>query len=650
MMSTAKRLPPKHLIMGTAGHVDHGKTSLIKALTNIDCDTHKEEKQRGITINLGFSHFELPSGDSLGIIDVPGHKDFVHTMVGGASGIDFVLMVIAANSGIMPQTREHLNIMRTLGIKRGLIALTKVDMIEDDELLDLIKTEVMEFVDGTFLEDVPVVEVSSTLGTGIDTLIGEITNIAANTEERPAEGVFRMFVDRIFSVSGFGTVVTGSVGSGRLSVGDTAYLLPRAKKELRVRHLQRHGEDISEVRAGDRAAINLVGLERADFKRGMIISDRQLDGKYMVDAKLVLFNPESTLGLWSQVIFHCGTYESTVRIHLIDTNSVSTGDEVLVQIHLKEPCILRHGDRFIIRNTSSDTTLGGGIIINASPLHHRRRPEKLIKSMKSIAEGEPLELIAATVRKLRQAVYIDEVAAYLNVSESEIEAALTKKLPSDIIKYAGKNTLILSTKDSQDNIRKDILKSINEFRAKNPLLPKGISFDEIRSSQQIAAHSAAEEALRITLNSQTAKGKLKEIEKTWLLAGDIVEVSDQLEGTINAIETYMLNCGMKTPLMSEMQEITQRGKMSDKELRQILSHLTLTKKAYKIEDEYLHASIVDSCREKLIQELSGNTRGLTIADFRNLTGGNRKICLLLMAQFDKEQTTKRVGDVRLLCK
>lgn len=633
--------------MGTAGHVDHGKTTLIKALTDVDCDTHKEEKQRGITINLGFSHLELPNGDSLGIVDVPGHRDFVHNMVGGASGIDFVLMVIAANSGIMPQTIEHLNIMRILGIRHGLIALTKVDLVEESELLELIRAEVFEFTQGTFLEDAPVVEISSTTGQGMDELISAITVISSRTTPKPSKGLFRMFVDRIFSVSGFGTVVTGSAGSGTLKIGDTAYLCPGSDKELRVRHLQRHGEDVNSVAAGDRAAINLVGLEKSDFVRGMVISDQPLDGKLMVDATLELFDPDARLGIWSQVIFHCGTYESQVRIHLMDKDTLICDESALVQIHLTTPCVLRPGDRFVIRNSSSEITLGGGSVIDASPLHHRRRPEKLLKSMEALAQGDLRELIATVIRKQQMAIYSTQIASNLNLSQSEVEAILAGKLPSDIIKIKGKSALILTTKNQQEELRKGILNSIRDFRARNPLVPKGPAFDEIRSSLTITPNSAAEESLRIVLAKQTQSGKLQEVEKTWITANDQTHVNQDMKQNIDAIESYMLQCGMQTPLMSEMKSICQKRKVGDKELRQILFHLTTTDKAYKIDDEYIHATVVDSCRTKLLNALKESPKGLTVADFRDISGGNRKICLLLLSQYDAEQSTKRVGDIRV---
>jgi selenocysteine-specific elongation factor len=288
----------KHLILGTAGHVDHGKTALVKALTGIDCDTHKEEKRRGITINLGFAHLTLASGDTVGIVDVPGHRDFVHTMVAGACGIDCVLMVIAADSGVMPQTREHLAICDILGIRAGIIAVTRVDLVDETALAG-VREEISRFKKGTFLENSPVVDVSPVTGRGIETCKAVIAETLMHVPDRRTGTVFRMFIDRIFSVSGFGTVVTGSVKSGKVSIGQTAYLLP-PHKELRVRRIERYGAEVAEVTAGDRASLNLVGLSKEEFERGMLVSDRPLATTTLLDVRLHLFDHTKPLGRWSQ--------------------------------------------------------------------------------------------------------------------------------------------------------------------------------------------------------------------------------------------------------------------------------------------------------------------------------------------------------------
>jgi selenocysteine-specific elongation factor len=634
--------------MGTAGHVDHGKTALIKALTDIDCDTHKEEKRRGITINLGFAHLDLPGGDSVGIVDVPGHRDFVHTMVGGASGIDFVLMVIAADSGVMPQTREHLQIMKVLGVKHGLIALTKIDLVDDPELLELSKADIRELTAGTFLENSPLVPVSIKTGQGLELLKEEISRIITRIEERSAEGIFRIFVDRIFSVSGYGTVVTGSVVSGSLKVKDRVYLLPGGKKELTVRRLERHGKEVPGVMAGDRASINLVGLDRADFKKGMIVSDRILKETTMLDANLELFENSPAFGIWSQVVFFTGTYEKPAKIHLIDKDKMNAGETGLVQVHLQEPCVLSHGDRFVIRTSSNDLTLGGGEVIDIAPLHHRRRPGKLVTKMTAIARGKLPELISNEVRKLFRAVTAKEIAFNLNVSTREVEECAKKKLAKDIVKYDVKDGMILITGDRLQNLRQGIVNAVKEFKKQNPLMDRGANLNEIRGSLKFAKGSADEEVLKTELEYQVQKGKLMEKNKTWMLADDRAEIDKTMEAHLNFFSDYLKSSGMKTPLMSQLKNEAEKRNLSEKELKQVLYKLVSTGKAYRVKDDYIHADIVDNCREKLKTELSNRKDGITVAEFRDLVGGNRKICLLLLAQYDSELLTQRVGDVRVL--
>jgi selenocysteine-specific elongation factor len=636
--------------MGTAGHIDHGKTALIKALTNIDCDTHKEEKKRGITINLGFAHLELPSGDSIGIVDVPGHRDFVHTMVGGAAGIDFVLLVIAADSGVMPQTREHLQIMDILGVKTGIIALTKIDLIGDSGLLEITKTEIRELVKGSFLEDSPIVEVSAKNNSGLETLKEEITQILPRVQEKSADGIFRMFIDRIFTISGFGTVVTGSVMSGSLKVKDKAYLLPGKGKELIVRKLERHSREVSEIKAGDRASINLVGLSKTDFERGMIISSELLKPTDQLDAEFELFEKNTEFEIWTQVIFHAGTYENQARIHLIDKNKLKTGESAMVQIHLQTPCMLRYGDRFVIRNSSSDTTLGGGTVIDTHPLLHRRRPKKLIQKMTSIAKGDLHELIISEVKKSHQAITSKEIAFNLNTTQDKIEKNLAKKVPKKLVKYDGKEGMILISTEAQEKYRQGIFSVIQDFKKKNPYIDKGASIREIRTSLNIDSGGSSEIVLKELIKYLHQKDHLREKDKTWMLAGGVEEKNRETH--LKFFSDFLKRFNMQTPIQSQLLLEAKKRNLTENELKQILANLISSGEVYRIKDEYIHASIVDNCREKLKAELAGREKGITVAEFRDLVGGNRKICLLLLllAQYDSEMLTKRVGDLRILVK
>lgn len=637
----------KHIIMGTAGHVDHGKTALVKALTNFDCDTHPEEKKRGITINLGFSHLDLDNGNSLGIVDVPGHKDFVHTMVGGASGIDFVCLVIAADSGVMLQTREHLQILNILGVKTGLVVLTKTDLV-DSEILELAKEEIKEFVAGTCLENCPIVEVSAKTGQGIDDLRKQLTEISKQISERSAGKVFRLFVDRIFTVSGFGTVVTGSVLTGQLAKDQKAYLLPGINDELRARRVERHGKEVEAVKAGDRASINLLGLNKESFKRGMVVSDRQLKETQMIDVRLKLFPNSPKFGLWTQVVFHVGTYEKQAKVHLIDKDVALGGETVLAQVHLDAPVVLLHGDKFVIRNSSSDITLGGGEVIDAAPLHHRRRSEKSVKEVKSIAQGELAQLVFAEAHKRYAAVSSQDIADILNIAPEEVLSVINKGVPEDIVKYFADSEAILIVKPKHEQFIKSILSVIKGFHRRNPLSDKGISKAELMGTLGVGEGTAAEKLLVLVLADLEKQNLVSRKNKNWTIFGHQVELSEKMKRDMGLIEGYLKSTGMQTPLMSEIETIARKNSISDKDLKQILHFLIKSGRAYKINDDYLHSSVVNSCRQKLLQKLAQTKQGLKVADFRDLVSGNRKICLLLLAQYDNEGVTKRAGDFRVI--
>ncbi len=639
----------KHLIMGTAGHVDHGKTALIKALTGFDCDTHKEEQQRGITIHLGFTHLDLGAGETLGVVDVPGHRDFIHTMVGGASGIDLVLLVIAADAGIMPQTREHLNIMRILGVRHGIIAITKSDLA-DEELREIVKEDIAALAQGTFLESAPVVAVSAKTGEGMELLKDTIRRATERVEPRPVGGVFRLFIDRLFTVAGHGTVATGSVISGTARVGDALHLLPGDDDPFRVRRLERHGAEVAEVVAGDRASLNLVGFDRERFRRGMVLADRPLRATDLIDAELEIYEPEVTLGRWSQVSFHVGTYERQARMHLIDRDTVTAGERALVQVHLPEPVILQHGDRFVIRNSSDEWTLGGGAVVDIAPLHHRRPKDEVVAAVGKLTAGKLADLIAEQVRKFHRATTAAEAAGTMNLTVDTVRESLSKRIADDIVSLEEKGDLLLYTKEGMEELRKGALKAVQQFRKENPLSVRGANFDEIRGALQIDRDTAGEAFLRAVLRGQVEKGKLKEKEKTYLPPHDLGDIDEKLRGHIEAIGGYIRECGMQVPLMSVMKETAAKRRMSDKELVQVLLHLAATGAICRMGDEVIDRPVVDACRAKLVAHLEKSGEGISVAGFRDLTGGNRKSSLLLLALFDNEKLTRREGDLRFLAK
>ncbi len=389
----------KHIVLGTAGHVDHGKTALIKRLTGVDTDRLKEEKRRGITIELGFASLTLPDGRTLGVVDVPGHERFVRHMVAGAAGIDLVVMVIAADEGVMPQTREHLQICTLLGIKKGFVALTKIDMV-DQEWLMLVREDVREFLQGTFLEGMPVVPVSSLTGEGFPELVETIARVADDLEAAADVGLFRLPVDRVFTMKGFGTVVTGTLISGRVAIGEEVEVSPVGLR-AKVRGLQVHNRAVESAEAGQRTAVNLQGVDRAVIERGYLlaapdalVASQRLDCVYRHLAGAGRNLKNRTL-----VRFHTGTSEVMARIILLDRNELEPGGEGYCQIVLEAPLAAVAGDRFVVRSSSPVTTIGGGTIVDPLPAKHKRSVEAVLEEFRVLDGGDAAARVAVVMAR-----------------------------------------------------------------------------------------------------------------------------------------------------------------------------------------------------------------------------------------------------------
>lgn len=632
----------KRLILGTAGHVDHGKTALVKALTGQDCDTHREEKARGITIHLGFSHLDLISGTSFGIVDVPGHRDFIHTMVAGAMGIDLCLLVVAADGGVMPQTREHLQIMSVLGIRAGIVVLNKIDLV-DDEVAGMAEDEVRDLVAGTFLEGAPILRVSATTGLGIDALLEAVERAAFALPERPDSGIFRLFPDRIFSVPGFGTVVTGSVLGGSLRREATAYLLPSGQR-LRVRRLERHGQEVESVATGDRASMNLTGIQREAITRGMLLSDRPLKATDRVDVRLHLFREARPLDVWSRALFHLGTFDCQARIHLLDRDRLQGGATALAQVHLERPCVVQAGDRFVLRSTSAEATLGGGEVVDPAPLHHRRRRPAVVQALEAITQGGLPGLVAAEARRHRCPVSARNVAARLNLNEEDVLAI--SDLPHDILRYAGPQEIWYFATPARAEAVKRIVALLKRHHFQNPLSGKGKTLEELASA--LGDSGFTEAPLRPLLAELEREQVLQSVSGTYILFGQEVALTPERKQQIDFVAAFLARAGMNAPSIPELVHAAAARGMREKDVDLALRYLVENKRAYHKDGEYLHAELVDRCRDALLGALADAQGGLTIAAFRDLVNGNRKICLLLCNLFDDEGWTRREGDVRVL--
>jgi len=636
----------KHLVMGTAGHIDHGKTALIKALTNIDCDTHKEEKKRGITINLGFSHIDLPSGNSVGIIDVPGHKDFINTMVSGAIGIDFVLLVIAADSGIMPQTTEHLNIINSLGITKGIVALTKIDLV-DDELVELAQLEIMELLETMGLNELQIIPVSSITGKGIDVLSQAIDDIIPQIKEKNTKGTFRLYIDRLFTIKGIGSIVTGSVLSGQINVGDDVYLQPELNKKLKVKSIERHGKQVDTAFAGDRAAFNLSGLKKEDFKRGMLISDKIIEENELIDVSIKLFENAPELKLWSTVLFHAGTFECLAKMHLIDKEKAKPGDEIIAQIHLSRKAILFNKDKFIIRNSSGDKTIAGGYIIDNNPLHHRKRTPKLIESLQLLKSGienenNLIELIKIELKKEKQAVLLSSIAEKINKTEKEIITIVEDD--TEIILYKNDNQIILIESSVNNDFINKTIDYITEYHKQNYLIGTGINANYLYGKFNLAKDKTQKLYIDLLLQELEKQGEIKKLAGTYIIANHKPKIDDKTQENLNWLENKIKSYTLQLPVLKDIAEEAKTKNINSDELRMYYKHLSDKKILKQYKTDYIHKDIYKEVINKTIAELKNKPDGINLSEFRQVVGSTKKIIPILISLMLEENHIKSNKD------
>ncbi|MBN2669460.1 MAG: selenocysteine-specific translation elongation factor [Bacteroidales bacterium] len=637
----------KHLILGTAGHVDHGKTSLIKALTNIDCDTHQEEKQRGITINLGFSHLQLPSGNSLGIIDVPGHKDFIHTMISGASSIDIALLVIAADSGIMPQTLEHLHIIKTLGIKSIVVALNKSDLVDED-IIELASEEIRELFLSIDIDAPTIVPVSSVTQQNLDLLISTLDSASQQAREKQVGKVFRMYIDRLFSVKGLGSVVTGSVLSGQVTTNDLLYALPDFKETFKVKSIQRHGVNIEQAGAGDRAALNISGLKKEDFRRGLLLSNQLLETTQMIDAQITIFEPSVKLKLWSTVMFYSGTFESLAKIHLLNADSLEKDQKALVQIHLEKPGVLLSKDKFIIRNSSSDKTIGGGFVFDVKPLHHRKRTTVLISNLESLLhatekESSMAQLVDHVLSKDRRAMSDEQISTALNLPLNEWFSSVSENSLFEV--YSRNEQTIIIKKEDEHTFVRQILHWINEHHQQFPILSEGVSGNFFHGKFQINKDLLQKRYFDLLLYKLMIEKKIRKVGTTWALYDFKPSLNEKQEQDIDWFSKLYLSFELQKPIIKDIEEQARQRKISKDALRMYLKYLQDQKTLYRYQDDYIHAQVFLSVAEQLKEELSNKPEGINLSEFRQLIGCTKKIIPVLVSMLIDEKiiTTRPEG-------
>ncbi len=637
----------KHLIIGTAGHIDHGKTSLIKMLTGIDCDTHKEEKARGITINLGFSHLELPSGESAGIIDVPGHKDFINTMIGGACGIDLVLLVIAADSGIMPQTTEHINIITALGIKKAVVALTKIDLV-DDELIKMAKEEITDFLENTSLKDSPIIGISALNGQGKDELISAIENTISAFEKTEKSNLFRMYIDRIFTIKGLGSVVTGSVLSGNISTGNEVYLLPGDKQKLRIRSIERHGKSVENAERGDRAAINLIGLKNEDFERGMLICNKQLETNIMADAYISLFDIVPELSLWSNITFLSGTFESPARMHLLNKDSLSASEDAIVQIHFNKPAVLVNRDKFIIRNSSDDITLGGGYIIDSAPLHHRRRSKELTDSLTELcanilSENNLSENIALILKREFRPFDLEEICEKLNIKKEELLKELINS-SSQFETYNSSSSTIFISKHFDHAYSEKVLSNLAEYHKKNSIFENGLESGELLGKLGLSKIKSGKIYIEFLLFKMKELSLIDNYQKTWILKAHKAIIDEKTRLEIDWLEASIKSFDNEKPVWSEIEESASQNKINISKLKLYLSYLVGSGKVKIFNNDIVYTQIFENSKNTILKHLKNKIDGIDISEFKELISGTKKFRALLTDILESEKLIEFIKD------
>ncbi len=634
----------KQIILGTAGHIDHGKTSLIKALTGTDTDRLKEEKERGITIELGFAALDLPSGQHLGIVDVPGHEKFVKNMVAGATGIDIVVMVIAADEGVMPQTREHMEICTLLGVKYGMVAVTKIDMV-DEEWLELALDDIRDFVRGTFLEDAPVATVSSVTREGIPEFLKTLDELAAKIPERPPSDLFRLPIDRVFTIKGFGTVITGTLISGRVQVGSTIMIYPSGITS-KVRGIQVHNESAEEARAGMRTAINFQGLEKEAISRGEVLSTpNSLEASYMVDVSIhYLASNKKPIKNRTRVRFHTGTSEVLGNLIVLDREEISPGEDTVVQLRLDTPVALVKDDRFVIRSYSPISTIGGGKVLNPIPLKHKRFKPDIVNALKELGNQAPEDVISFHVEASGyQGVSFAHLKMMTNLPDKQLENVLQGLLSQKILIQIDKENRIYIHNICFEKLKSDTQRQLADYHKANPLKP-GMPKEELKSKFPPLLTS---KLFNLMLNQMIKEKEIAQEENIVRLASHAVSLGGKQADVKDKILKTYLGAGLEPPYFKELAKSLDAD---PKRSREVLMHLVAEGTMVKVkEDLFFHTEAINLLKKKLVEFLNAQTE-ITTPEFKQMTGVSRKYVIPLAEYFDSTNVTLRVGDVRKLRK
>ena len=629
----------KHVIIGTAGHVDHGKTLLVKALTGIDTDRLTEEKKRGITIELGFAHLDFDDGSQAGIVDVPGHEKFIKNMLAGAGGIDLAMLVVAADEGFMPQTVEHLGILSLLGIRDGLVVLTKCDMV-DPEWVEMVREDVKAQTAGTFLEGKPVHAVSARTGEGLQELKKNLQELVRQASEKNLRIPFRLPIDRVFSVEGFGTVVTGTLIEGALAVGDMAEVLPTGF-QARVRNLQVHGKDVPAAYAGQRVAVNLAGTKKSDLARGdTIAKPGSVRKSLMLDVKLQnLKNSQRTILSGSQLHLYHGSSVRLCKVVLLDRDALQPGESCFAQLRMTEDLAAKCGDRFVVRFYSPLETIGGGIVLDDCPVRHRRGDQRTLDALAIRESGSGGQrLLQAVAREGHALPTLEKLAAGLNREAAELEGELTALCASgEVLEPLPGRYLAGSV---FDEIWENCRGLLGKYHQQNPL-HAGMKAAELRQKLFKNTDQAIADALLAAL---VREGKLKSVADRYALADFTVRLTKRQSGIRDRLLQTYRKAGLETPGLDEVSALFSANEQSD--CKQVVESLVSGGGLVMLTPQIcVHREVYAQVSRRLAEHFA-QREDLTLAEFRDQLGTSRKYALALLEYWDKTKALKKEGDLR----
>ncbi len=632
----------KHIVIGTAGHIDHGKTTLIKALTGKDTDTLKEEKERGISINLGFTFFDLPSGKRAGIIDVPGHEKFIKNALAGVSGIDVVLLVIAADEGIMPQTKEHFEILQLLGIKKGIIVITKVDLV-DKEWLKMLKEDINDYFKDTFLQYAPIHFVSSKTGTGIKELVNDIDKITEEVETKDIEGFFRMPIDRAFTVSGFGTVVTGTIISGKIKEGDIVEIYP-SHILSKIRGIQVHENQVEFAEAGQRCAINLSNIKLNEIKRGDVIATKNTMAPSLITdcSFYYLKSCEKPLKNRQRVKLYHGTNEILCRIIILDKEEILPGEKSYVQLRLEEPLTAQKNDKFVIRNYSPMYTLGGGTIIEPLAKKAKRFDKNYIEELNIKESGNFESILEKTLEKISyEYPNINTISKSIGKNEINIQNKLEELVQcKKIIKLISLDKPIYIHKNFIKHKSEEIEKYLIHFHKNNPL-KIGASKEEIKIKifGKNIKQKIYDEILEILKNK-----KIININGNYIFLYNF-KVKYNKENQL--IKDKIINLYMNSKYMPpKYDEIVQ----NKKDFKIVYDSLIDSGELIKVSEDYILLKKHYEYAKEIVIKFINENGNISVAKMRDMLNTSRKYAVILLEHFDNIKLTKRLGDIRVLYK